>query len=226
VDAGGDDRYFAGEFSGGAGYFYGFGVLHDRGGDDCYRAASCSLGSGAHRGVGVLLDDAGCDRYLDRGQSMLGAGYDLGVGTLVDGGGDDRYLGARWCLGSGAEAGLGVLVDLAGGDQYRWITGLGLGQPHRARSGSNLGVWLDLGPVEDRFDAAEPEARPGLEPSGAPAGPAPCFQRPRPGHGGGHGLAWDCPAPLAEGQEPGGGPGRATGVDVDPPDPGEDAGRR
>ena len=62
-DRNGNDRYQAGEFSQGVGYFFALGVLYDRSGDDAYRGRRCAQGTSAHQAIEVLFDERGNDRY-------------------------------------------------------------------------------------------------------------------------------------------------------------------
>jgi hypothetical protein len=115
LDLGGDDVYSSGrDFVQGAAYA-GVGILVDAGGTDRYLAGDYAQGT-AVLGVAMLRDLAGSDVY--RGEAMVqGAGY-LGVGILNDVAGDDRYFASAYAQGEGRTMGLGLCADLDGDDAY------------------------------------------------------------------------------------------------------------
>lgn len=55
LDAGGSDKYSAGLFAQGAGYWYGVGLLLDEAGNDSYEGVWYVQGSAAHFAVGILV---------------------------------------------------------------------------------------------------------------------------------------------------------------------------
>ncbi len=118
VDLAGDDRYRAGCWAQGVGYFLGIGALIDRAGDDRYTAWLYVMGAGAHAGAGLQVDDAGDDTYTVGAWNCLGMAVDHGLGVFLDGAGNDRYVGAA--TGHGASLGMGVALfqDSAGDDRY------------------------------------------------------------------------------------------------------------
>ena len=75
-DRNGNDRYQAGEFSQGVGYFFALGVLYDRSGDDAYRADVMPKAQVPIR-PGVLFDERGNDRYRAKTAAGQGAGWDV-----------------------------------------------------------------------------------------------------------------------------------------------------
>lgn len=153
-DEGGDDRYEAGVFGQGIGYWMGMGILWDEKGADSYRSHWYGQGAAAHFSVGVLQDFSGSDSYFGGRFLNQGAGHDFGFGFLIDNGGDDRYTAGAVSAGAASENGIGVLVDAAGEDIYE-TGGISLGYCAEAGQGSlreralTLGVLLDLGGKDD-----------------------------------------------------------------------------
>lgn len=117
-DLAGDDRYDAGEFAQGCGYFFGLGLLHDERGSDEYVGQRYVQGASAHQAAGLLFDGAGDDRYTCRQVAFQGGAWDQSVAWLIDSAGDDRYTGFGLGQGAAAQQAIGVLVDLNGKDRY------------------------------------------------------------------------------------------------------------
>ncbi len=117
-DLAGDDRYDAGEFAQGCGYFFGLGVLHDERGSDDYVGQRYVQGASAHQAAGILVDGSGDDRYTCKQVAFQGGAWDQSVAWLVDRSGNDHYTGFGLGQGAAAQQALGVLVDLDGVDRY------------------------------------------------------------------------------------------------------------
>ncbi|MBL8760494.1 MAG: hypothetical protein JNL50_04260 [Phycisphaerae bacterium] len=117
-DLAGDDRYQAGEFAQGCGYFFALGLLHDAGGNDFYHGNRYTQGSSAHQAAGLLVDDAGDDIYWGMTAASQGAAWDQSVSMLIDRDGNDIYRAGGLSQGSAAQQGVGLLVDLGGSDRY------------------------------------------------------------------------------------------------------------
>lgn len=117
VDRGGSDRYEAGIYAQGVGYWQGVGWLFDAAGDDDYRSVRYGGGAGVHYGVGVLVDAGGSDLHRVSGAG-LGLGYDFGVGVLEDREGDDVYEGSHLTGGASVCGAVGILWDEQGADVY------------------------------------------------------------------------------------------------------------
>ncbi len=117
VDARGNDRYRAGCWAMGAGYFLALAALIDLEGDDLYHAWVYTTGCGAHGGFGLLSDRRGDDTYQIDGWNCLGMAVDYGMGMALDGAGHDRYTTAS---GLGWNVGLGIALfqDSGGDDVY------------------------------------------------------------------------------------------------------------
>ncbi len=118
VDAKGNDRYRAGCWAQGVGYFCGVGALCDFEGDDTYSAWVYAMGSGAHGGAGLLSDRAGNDVYKVGGWNALGMAVDFGIGMALDGAGNDDYRGVTSGLGWSTGLAIAIFQDAGGDDTY------------------------------------------------------------------------------------------------------------
>ncbi len=118
-DLAGNDRYEAGEFSQGGGYFAGLGLLADDAGDDLYVGHRYAQGFAAHQAAGVLADDAGDDVYWSMTAAAQGVAWDQSQAWLIDAAGDDHYRAGWLSQGSAAHQSRASLFDGAGDDVYR-----------------------------------------------------------------------------------------------------------
>lgn len=132
ADLGGNDRYLAGEFSQGGGYFYGLGLLHDAGGNDRYWADRYGQAWAAHQASGILVDGGGDDTYVARTAANQGAAWDQSTALLYDASGNDSYQADSLAQGSAAEQALAFLIDGGGSDRY-----IAVGEIAQGHSGSN-----------------------------------------------------------------------------------------
>ncbi len=126
LDGEGDDRYEAGVFAQGAGYWLGTGVLYDGSGNDAYSGVWYVQGAAAHFAIGALYDRGGDDVYLATRSTSQGVGHDFSYGLLLDGRGKDTYTCGNLCLGSGNAQGVGVFWDMDGSLKVN-LRGKGLG---------------------------------------------------------------------------------------------------
>ncbi|NPB04322.1 MAG: hypothetical protein GXO39_07935 [Thermotogae bacterium] len=126
TDLSGNDRYYAGVFAQGVGYWWGSGVLYDGQGNDAYSGVWYVQGSAAHFALGVLFDEDGDDAYFSARSTSQGVGHDFSYGLLVDGVGNDTYTCNNLCLGSGNAQGVGIFWDKDGRLQVH-LKGKGLG---------------------------------------------------------------------------------------------------
>lgn len=117
-DGNGLDRYEAGEFSQGGGYYWGLGILDDRSGNDLYYGNRYGQGFGCHQALGALLDHSGNDTYWTMAAANQGAAWDIGMGMLLDYRGDDTYKANGLAQGGASMQAIGWLLDLAGNDHY------------------------------------------------------------------------------------------------------------
>ncbi|MEE2628874.1 MAG: hypothetical protein VX670_10330 [Candidatus Latescibacterota bacterium] len=154
-DRDGNDRYQAGEFSQGVGYFFALGILYDRVGDDAYRGRRYAQGTSAHQAIGVLYDGRGNDRYRAKTAAGQGAGWDASIGLLRDRAGNDLYRAGHLSQGAAAMNSWGLLVDEQGQDRYEALSGQGLGGSVKywgGREAQNLGGLIDTGDQPDQYN--------------------------------------------------------------------------
>jgi len=162
ADASGDDRYDAGVFAQGAGYWYGVGMLTDKEGNDTYSGVWYVQGSGAHFAVGVLNDVSGDDTYSAEKNMAQGAGHDFTVGYLLEEGGDDVYNAPNLSLGGGNASGIGIFWDRGGDDTYNVTAKTTLGLANIGRRGGLrdrllcAGIFLDTGGGKDTYPDDKP----------------------------------------------------------------------
>lgn len=161
-DNGGNDRFDAGSFAQGGGYYFGFGMLIKQGaGADDYLGTRYSLGWGAHGGLGWFRDEAGADYYHTRHLVAAGLAWDHSLALFEDGGGDDRYELGDFSLGAAAIRSVAVFHDESGQDTYS-----GARPADADDNPPNMAVFIDsdLQPEELTRDMAIPACilEPGL----------------------------------------------------------------
>lgn len=122
LDVRGDDRYTAGAWSQGCGYWWALGMLEDWSGNDTYLNGKYSLGAGAHYAIGVQVDLSGNDAYnvdnSDVVNQYQGHARDASIGVSWDGSGNDAYLFRSHCGGSADLCSIGLFWDRSGDDVY------------------------------------------------------------------------------------------------------------
>jgi hypothetical protein len=149
-DISGDDRYSAGLFAQGCGYWFGLGMLLDGSGDDNYLSAWYTLGSGAHFAVGYFDDFLGNDTYNVTMNMSIGSGHDFTVGYFNERAGNDVYYAPGLSLGGGNFQGIGIFDDWAGDDVYNTSGGFNLGGARGLLQGARaylrtFGIFVDGG---------------------------------------------------------------------------------
>lgn len=160
VDDGGDDRRLAGNFSQGGGYYFGWGLLHDRGrGRDRYVGSRYDQGFSAHQAVGTFFEDGGDDTYVTENAVIAGLAWDESVTLFRERAGDDVYRAGGFSLGASAHNSFSFFVDEGGSDRYEG-TDRGRSGPNDYHGGTSLSVVLDLGGGRD--EARDGLIRPGL----------------------------------------------------------------
>jgi len=158
-DLAGDDRYTAGEFSQGGGYYFALGVLHDGAGNDLYHGNRYGQAFAAHQAIGILVDDAGDDTYWSMTAASQSGAWDESITLLLDKQGDDSYRCDGLGQGSAAMQAIALLVDVAGRDRY-----IGRGGSVQGQGGGNsyhydadkvfsFNALLDLGGSEDVYSS-------------------------------------------------------------------------
>jgi hypothetical protein len=121
IDSAGHDRFRAGNFSQGGGYYFGLGILKNSGNeDDEYIASRYGQGFSAHSAAGILIDEGGNDHYSGSVGALQGAAWDMGIAALLDRSGNDTYESAGLFFSQGAAAhnGFSFFIDSAGEDRY------------------------------------------------------------------------------------------------------------
>ena len=152
ADLSGADRYEAGHFSQGGGYYFGWGLLHDGGGDDRYLGSRYAQGFAAHEAMGYFEDVAGNDHYLCRQLAAWGISWDESVTAFLDRAGDDVYDGPQGAPAYTAHNAFSLFVDAGGDDAYgRHPEGPALSGPNDYHGGASLSVFIDAGGGKDRY---------------------------------------------------------------------------
>ena len=93
-DGGGIDRYEAGNFSQGGGYYFGIGLFRDGGREnDTYIGSRYNQGFAAHEAIGYFEEVGGNDFYTTRHAVAQGVSWDESIVAFIDRDGDDVYEG-------------------------------------------------------------------------------------------------------------------------------------
>jgi hypothetical protein len=151
LDRGGPDRFEAGNFSQGGGYFYGFGLLYNAGKDaDTYIGSHYAQGFGCHQAAGAFIEEGGDDAYLTRYGVAQGLSWDEAVSLFLDEAGDDRYEGGSFSHGASAHNGFALFIDRQGRDTYLYTDQARAGG-NKYHGGWSLSLFLDLGGQEDSY---------------------------------------------------------------------------
>lgn len=165
-DRSGNDRYVAGVFSQGTGYWEGTGIVSDGAGDDVYDALYYMQGGSAHFATGLFHEGGGNDQYsqtFDSYYMHTGAGHDYSLGMFLEDGGDDVYNTNGLAAGASNCQGVGIFVDRDGSDIYTarstYSTGLGnhSTECESRTSSPSTGIFLDGGGDPDRHYWPEDE---------------------------------------------------------------------
>jgi len=156
VDSAGADTYEAGNFSQGCGYFYGFGILHDRGKEgDRYIGSRYCQGIGCHQAAGAFIEAGGDDFYTTRStHTAQGFTWDESVALFLEAGGDDTYESVGNSYGAAAMNGWTIFLEMGGNDRYGHASPAKAG-PNFYHGGTSMAIFLDAGGGEDRFGRGE-----------------------------------------------------------------------
>jgi hypothetical protein len=146
----GDDKYSAGLFAQGCGYWFAVGMLLDGAGDDNYKSVWYTLGSGAHFAVGYLDDFEGNDTYTASMNMSIGSGHDFTIGFFNERAGNDTYNAPGLSLGGGNYQGIGIFYDWKGSDIYNANKDFILGGANGLQQGpraylNTFGIFIDGG---------------------------------------------------------------------------------
>ena len=153
VDAAGEDKWEAGNFSQGGGYYYGFGLFRSAGTEnDTYIGSRYAQGFCAHQAAGFFLEDGGNDYYTTRQSVTSGLAWDESVTIFIDENGDDYYNGGGgFSLGASAHNGFCLFLDRDGQDIYDYKPGPARAGGNNYHGGSSFSLFLDQGDAEDQY---------------------------------------------------------------------------
>lgn len=154
LDVAGDDRYDAGNFSQGCGYYYGCGMIVDQSGDDEIIGSRYSQGTGAHQAAGILINGDGNDTYKSTVAANQAGTWDTTVGMLLDYQGDDSYVAQDLAQAGAAQNAFALLYDGQGKDSYHANNkdcqgGTGSFDYHDKPS---MAIFLDVGGGKDTYN--------------------------------------------------------------------------
>jgi hypothetical protein len=154
-DLDGNDRYSAGVFAQGSGYWFGYGILNDDKGDDEYRGVFFNLGASAHFAIGVLYDNGGNDRSDLVMTLGFGTAHDGSAAFYIDIDGDDSYSMSAAddravSLGSSLNNSFSLFANIRGNDRYAPVGNtMGYSMARRggeyAQFGPTTGLFFDIG---------------------------------------------------------------------------------
>ncbi|MBI4835268.1 MAG: PDZ domain-containing protein [Planctomycetes bacterium] len=152
IDANGRDRYEAGTFSQGGGYFFGWGLLYDGGeNSDTYIGTRYAQGFTAHSALGFFMDEAGDDHYASYCGVHAGLSWDLTATVFIDKAGNDTYdYEGGFSVGAVAHNGFCLFYDAAGKDTYNSVLGKN-GAGNSYHGGYSLSIFLDEDSKEDKY---------------------------------------------------------------------------
>ncbi len=152
ADLKGEDKYEAGNFSQGGGYYYGWGILHDASRkSDHYVGSRYAQGFCAHQALGTFIDEGGDDVYETRNAVHAGLAWDESVTLFIDRAGDDRYLGGGFSQGASAHNSICIFIDEKGDDIYADPNGPAKSGPNDYHGGACLSVFIDLKGGNDAY---------------------------------------------------------------------------
>jgi len=153
VDSGGKDKWEAGNFSQGGGYYYGLGIFRSLGeGDDVYIGSRYAQGFCAHEAMGCFIEDGGDDYYTTRQGVNAGLAWDECVSIFIDESGDDYYNGGTgFSLGASAHNAICIFQDKAGMDRYIYPAGPARAGGNDYHGGTSLSFFVDYGPEQDIY---------------------------------------------------------------------------
>lgn len=120
IDLSGNDKYEAGGWSQGCGYWYGMGFLYDRTGNDEYISTHWAQAAGAHFAIGCLFDEGGNDKHINWGKLASGIAFahDYVISIFFNKGGDDFYKVHDDGLGYAINMSQVIFFDTEGDDTY------------------------------------------------------------------------------------------------------------
>ena len=151
-DQSGRDRFEAGTFSQGGGYYYAFGILANAGmEDDHYIGTRYAQGFGVHQALGAFLEFGGNDVYQTRMAVAQGLAWDEAIGLFIDEQGDDQYHGGSgFSLGAVSHNALCMFLDQQGNDRYEGVRPATAGS-NSYHGGTSLTIFIDDGQGQDQY---------------------------------------------------------------------------
>jgi hypothetical protein len=154
IDVEGDDKWEAGNFSQGGGYYYGIGIFRAYGdGNDRYIGSRYAQGFCAHQAIGVFIEDGGDDWYWTRQAVNAGLAWDECVTVFIEESGDDYYNGGGgFSLGASAHNAFMFWLDKGGKDSYNYPGGPALAGGNDYHGGHSLSFFVDKGNEIDFYD--------------------------------------------------------------------------
>lgn len=152
-DGAGVDKWEAGNFSQGGGYYYGFGIFSGGGEeDDTYIGSRYGQGFCAHQAAGLFIEAGGDDYYTTRQSVVTGLAWDECVTIFIDEGGDDDYNGGGgFSHGASAHNSICLFLDAGGTDYYDYASGPARAGGNNYHGGSSFSLFLDQGGEEDTY---------------------------------------------------------------------------
>ena len=157
-DGGGRDRYEAGNFSQGGGYYFGIGMLRDAGGEnDVYIGSRYNQGFAAHEAIGFFEEMGGDDFYTTRQAVAQGTSWDESITAFIDHAGDDVYEGGgNYSQGASAHNGFSLFLDLGGKNRFDYKVPQGSAGPNDYHGGSSFSLFIA---AEDKGNTYTSEMR-------------------------------------------------------------------
>jgi hypothetical protein len=143
-DGAGSDRYEAGNFSQGGGYYFGIGLLRDGGKeDDVYIGSRYNQGFAAHQAAGYFEETGGDDYYTTRQSVAQGLSWDETITAFIDHEGDDVYEGGSgFSQGASAHNGFCLFLDLGGRNRFDYRTPQASAGPNDYHGGKSFSLFI------------------------------------------------------------------------------------
>jgi hypothetical protein len=143
-DGAGKDRYEAGNFSQGGGYYFGVGMLRDAGNEnDVYIGSHYNQGFAAHQAIGFFEDIGGDDFYTTRHAVAQGTAWDEAIAVFIDHAGDDVYEGGEsYSQGASAHSGFCLFLDLEGRNRFKYGLPQGFAGPNTYHDGNSFSLFV------------------------------------------------------------------------------------
>jgi hypothetical protein len=148
-DGSGNDRYEAGNFSQGGGYYFGIGLLRDGGREnDTYVGSRYNQAFAAHQAIGYFEEQGGNDFYTTRHAVAQGISWDEAIVAFIDHDGDDIYEGgASFSQGASAHNGFTLFFDLGGRNRFAYKMPQGVAGPNDYHGGKSFSLFVTEGKV-------------------------------------------------------------------------------